>query len=296
MSAQTHHRHTTVDGLDVFYREAGDPQLPTVVLLHGAPASSYMFRELIPLLAAEYHVIAPDYIGFGLSAAPDVTDFEYTFDHLTDVTEGLLQQLGVDSFALYVQDYGAPVGWRLFVRDPSRVTAIVSQNGNAYEQGFVDDFWAPLWRYAADHNSADEAILLDALSVEKIRWQYTHGLTDPSVVSPDSWLHDFTQVNRPGNPAVQLALFADYPTNRALYPTLHDALRNAGVPLLAIWGENDEIFGPDGARAFSADLPDADIVLLDGGHFLLESHLEAVASNMVRFLGAHVSTSASVSA
>lgn len=288
MSHTVHHRFTTVEGLDVFYREAGDPGLPTILLLHGAPASSYMFRELIPLLADRFHVIAPDYIGFGLSAAPSVTDFTYTFDHLTDITEGLLAKLGVDSFSMFVQDYGAPVGWRLFLRDPERVTAIVSQNGNAYEDGFVDSFWAPLWRYAADRNPADEAALLASLTLEKIRWQYTHGLADPTVVSPDSWLHDVAQVNRPGNPAVQLALYADYPTNRALYPVLHEALRSRGVPLLAVWGKNDEIFGPDGARAFSADLPDARIELLDGGHFLLESHVDDVAALMLEFLDTHI--------
>ena len=293
MTVRTHHRHTTVDGLDVFYREAGDPASPVVILLHGAPASSYMFRELIPVLAARYHVIAPDYIGFGLSSSPSTDDFDYTFDHLTDVTEHLLEQLGIASFSMYVQDYGAPVGWRLFLRDPKRVTAIVSQNGNAYEEGFVDSFWAPLWRYAADRavgdrNDADEEILLGSLSVEKIQWQYTHGLADPTVVSPDSWLHDTAQVNRPGNPGVQLALYADYPTNRTLYPVLQEAFRTHRPALLAIWGANDEIFGPDGARAFARDLPEAEIVLLDGGHFLLESHLHDVATRMNAFLGAHV--------
>lgn len=292
MALRTHHRHATVDGLDVFYREAGDPTKPAVILLHGAPASSYMFRELIPHLADDFHVIAPDYIGFGLSAAPAVSEFDYTFDHLTDVTSHLLDQLGVTTFSLYVQDYGAPVGWRLYLRDPSRVTAIVSQNGNAYEEGFVDSFWAPLWRYADDFNAADGRILLDSLSLEKIQWQYTHGLSDPSVVSPDSWLHDVAQVNRPGNPAVQLALYADYPTNRTLYPTLHETFRSHPLPLLAIWGENDEIFGPDGARAFAHDLPDAEIVLLDGGHFLLESHLDEVAARLTSFLRSHSSVHA----
>ena len=288
MTHRTHHRHSSVDGLDVFYREAGDPASPTVVLLHGAPASSYMFRELIPLLADRFHVIAPDYVGFGLSAAPSVDDFEYTFDHLTDITENLLTQLGVERFAMYVQDYGAPVGWRLFLRDPSRITAIVSQNGNAYEEGFVDTFWAPLWRFAAQRTPADEATLRSSLTLGKIQWQYTHGLDDPSVVSPDSWLHDVAQVNRPGNPEIQLALYADYPTNRTLYPTLHAALRANHPPLLAIWGRNDEIFGPEGARAFARDLPDARVELLDGGHFLLESHLSEVADHMVSFLETHV--------
>lgn len=281
----THHRWSRVDEHDVFYREAGDPAAPAVVLLHGAPASSFMFRDLIPLLARNYHVIAPDYIGFGLSDAPTIEEFEYTFDHLTDVVQGLLSVLHIGDFAMYVQDYGAPVGWRLLLREPERITAVVSQNGNAYEEGFVERFWAPLWRYADDRNAVDEATLRESLTVEKIRWQYTHGVPDASVVSPDAWLHDVAQVNRPGNPEVQLALYADYPTNRILYPTIQQALRDSQKPLLAIWGANDEIFAAEGARAFARDLPDAEIMLLDGGHFLLESHLDEVAAAMHTFLG-----------
>jgi len=280
-----HHRWVEVDGHRIFYREAGDEALPTILLLHGAPSSSFMFRELLPALADQYHVLAPDYIGFGLSDAPGVDEFEYTFDHLTDVIEQLLHLLDVQEFAMYVQDYGAPVGWRLLMRDPSRITAIVSQNGNAYEAGFVDDFWAPLWRYGIDHNSQDEAILRESLSLDKISWQYTHGIAEPSVVSPDAWLHDVAMVNRPGNPEVQLALYADYPSNRSLYPALHEVLRRSRPPLLAVWGRNDEIFAPAGALAFRDDLPDADVILLDGGHFLLESHLDEVTSLVREFLG-----------
>jgi pimeloyl-ACP methyl ester carboxylesterase len=281
----THHRTALIDGREVFYREAGDAGAPAVVLLHGAPASSFMFRDLIPLLADDYHVIAPDYLGFGLSDAPAVNEFEYTFDRLTDSIEGLLDHLGVAEFSMYVQDYGAPVGWRLLLRNPDRVAAIVSQNGNAYEEGFVDSFWAPLWRYAADRNAADEAILRNSLTLDRIHWQYTHGVADPSLISPDAWLHDVAQVNRPGNPEVQLALYADYPTNRTLYPAVHEVLRGTQKPVLAIWGENDQIFAADGARAFSRDVTDAEIVLLDGGHFLLESHLHEVAAHLRDFLG-----------
>ena len=284
----THHRTVDVDGRTVFYREAGDPSAPVLLLLHGAPASSFMFRELIPLLADRYHLVAPDYLGLGLSDAPTVDEFHYTFDHLTEVVEGFLTALGIHEFAMYVQDYGAPVGWRLLLRDPARITAIISQNGNAYEEGFVDSFWAPLWRYSVDHDAADETILRDSLTVEKIRWQYTHGLLDPTVVSPDAWLHDAAQVNRPGNPEVQLALYDDYPSNRRLYPAVHEVLRRTQKPLLAVWGENDEIFAPAGARAFANDLPSAEIVLLDGGHFLLESHLEQVAARIRSFLGAQL--------
>lgn len=281
---QTHHRTATVDGRTVAYREAGPSDGPVVVLLHGFPASSAMYRHLVPRLADRYRVIAPDYVGFGHSDAPTVEEFEYTFDRLADVVDSLLAQLGVQRFAVYVQDYGAPVGWRLFLRDPSRITGVVSQNGNAYEEGFVDTFWTPLWRWAADGNAQDEALLRSTFSADLIRWQYTHGLDEPDVVDPDTWTRDAAAVNRPGQPEVQLALYRDYPSNRRLYPVLHEAFRAHPVPLLAVWGERDEIFGPDGAHAFTADLPDARVELLDGGHFLLESHLEEVADRVHGFL------------
>lgn len=284
----THHRTTSVDGLTVSYREAGPTDAPVVLLLHGFPASSAMFRNLIPLLADRYHVIAPDYIGFGHSAAPTVDEFEYTFDHLTDVVEQFLAQLDVTSFAMYVQDYGAPIGWRLYLREPERVTAIVSQNGNAYEAGFVDSFWAPLWRWAADGNADDEAILRSTFTTDLVRWQYTNGVEDPTLVDPDTWTRDVTQINRPGQPEVQLALYRNYPTNRPLYPVLHEAFRAHPKPLLAIWGAGDEIFGPAGATAFTEDLPDARVELLPGGHFLLESHVHEVAASMRDFLGEHL--------
>ncbi|GEA87004.1 alpha/beta fold hydrolase [Cellulomonas cellasea] len=284
----THHRTATIDGRTVFYREAGPAGAPVAVLLHGYPSSSAMFRDLIPRLAERYHVLAPDYVGFGHSDAPSVDDFAYTFDHLTDVVEAFLAGLGVERFAIYVHDYGAPVGWRLYLRAPERITAVVSQNGNAYEEGFVETFWAPLWRWSADGNAEDEATVREGVTAEAIRWQYTHGLADPSVVDPDTWSRDAAQVNRPGLPEVQLALFADYPGNRPLYPVLHKAFRAHPVPLLAVWGANDEIFGPDGARAFEKDLPDARIELVEGGHFLLESHLDEVATAMLTFLDEHL--------
>jgi pimeloyl-ACP methyl ester carboxylesterase len=280
----THHRSTQVDGRTIAYREAGPADAPVVVLLHGFPASSAMFRDLIPRLSGRYRVLAPDHLGFGHSDAPTVQEFEYTFDHLADVVEAFLRQLGVQRFAVYVQDYGAPVGWRLFLRDPARISAVVTQNGNGYEEGFVEAFWAPLWRWAADGNAEDAAVVRSTLTLEMIRWQYTHGLTDPSVVDPDTWTRDTLQVNRPGLPDVQLALYRDYPTNRALYPVLHEAFRAHPVPLLAVWGAWDEVFGPAGARAFATDLPDARVELLDGGHFLLESHLDQVATSMLTFL------------
>jgi pimeloyl-ACP methyl ester carboxylesterase len=277
----THHRTVRVRDVDVFYREAGDPAGPAIVLLHGAPASSFMFRGLIPNLADRYRVIAPDLIGFGQSSIPRIDEFEYTFDNLTDVTAALLATLGIDRFAMYVHDYGAPVGWRLALRDPDRVTAIISQNGNAYDEGFVDTFWAPLWAYAKDRTDAKAAPLREALSLEKIRWQYTHGIAEPDVVAPEAWYYDYAMVSRSGNAEAQLALFADYPSNVDMYPLVQEYFRSSRVPLLAVWGGNDRIFGPDGARAFARDLPDSEIHLLDGGHFLLESHLDE-ATDLIR--------------
>ncbi|MFJ9535783.1 alpha/beta fold hydrolase [Streptomyces sp. NPDC101225] len=280
-----HHRYATVRGQRLFYREAGPPGAPDVVLLHGFPTSSFMFRNLIPLLADRYHVIAPDHLGFGLSDAPPADEFDYGFDTLADLTARLLEQLGVTRFALYVQDYGAPVGWRLALADPASVTAIVSQNGNAYEAGFAGEFWKPVRAYWQDRSPGNEAALRQALTLEVTRWQYLHGVADQSLVSPDTWYHDFALLSRPGNDLVQLRLFADYAGNLPLYPKLHAYLRDSRVPLLAVWGRNDEIFVPAGALAFADDAPGAEIYLLDGGHFLLESHLDAAADCVRGFLG-----------
>jgi pimeloyl-ACP methyl ester carboxylesterase len=280
-----HHRYATVRGRRLFYREAGPADGPAVVLLHGFPASSFMFRDLIPLLAGRYHVIAPDHLGFGLSDAPPATEFGYTFDALAGLTADLLDQLGVTRYAMYVQDYGAPVGWRLALANPGAITAIITQNGNGYEAGFAEGFWKPVREFWQDRNPQTEAAVGQALTLEAIRWQYLHGVPDESVVSPDTWQHDYALVSRPGNDLVQLALFADYATNSPLYPKLHAYLRDSRVPLLAGWGRNDEIFGPEGALAFAGDAADAEIHLLNGGHFLLESHLDTVAGYIRGFLG-----------
>ncbi|MCX5529132.1 alpha/beta hydrolase [Streptomyces sp. NBC_00006] len=284
MSSTVHHRTATINGLDAFYREAGDPKAPAVVLLHGFPTSSHMFRNLIPALADRYHVIAPDHIGFGQSAMPALRDFPYTFGALADVTSGLLQHLGIDRFAIYVQDYGAPIGWRLALKDPERITAVITQNGNAYEEGFVRPFWDGLFAYAAAPGPDTEAPVRAALTTEAVRWQYVTGVADPSVVSPDNWVHDQALLDRPGNAEIQLKLFREYPTNVDLYPAVHQYFRDSQVPLLAVWGAGDEIFGPDGARAFGRDLPDAEIHLLDAGHFALESRLEEVTEHIREFL------------
>lgn len=281
---QVHHRWAIVDGHSLFYREAGNAGQPHVVLLHGYPTSSHMYRHLIPLLADHYHVIAPDFLGFGLSDAPQVTDFNYSFDSLAAITAALLVRLGVDRYVMYVQDYGAPVGWRLAIRDPQAVTAVITQNGNAYSEGFVDRYWEPIWSFAAAPNPANEVALRSAFTLDAIMWQYTHGVPDPSLVSPDNWHHDYALIQRPGTAEVQLELARDYPSNVELYPVLHEYFRTSQVPLLAVWGANDEIFGPDGAKAFARDLPDAEIHLLDAGHFALESEIDDINGLIVQFL------------
>ena len=280
-----HHRYATVHGQRIFYREAGPTDGPAVVLLHGFPTSSFMFRQLMPALGDTYHVIAPDHLGFGLSDAPDVAEFDYTFDALTDLTAGLLDQLGVTRYAMYVQDYGAPIGWRLALRRPDAITAIITQNGNAYDAGFVDNFWKTVWDYQRNQTPDTEAAIRQALTLDLTKWQYLTGVSDESLVSPDSWYHDYALLSRPGNDAVQLKLFRDYASNSPLYPRLHEYLRNGQVPLLAVWGRGDQIFGPDGAYAFKEDLPNAEVHLLDGGHFLLESAGDEVAGLIRDFLG-----------
>jgi pimeloyl-ACP methyl ester carboxylesterase len=279
-----HHRYASVQGQRLFYREAGPADAPTLLLLHGFPTSSFMFRDLIPELADRYHVVAPDMLGFGLSDAPDVTEFDYTFDALTDLTAGLLDHLGISRYGIYVQDYGAPVGWRLALRQPTAITAVISQNGNGYDAGFVDSFWQTVRDYQREQTPATEGAIRAALTLDVTRWQYVTGVPDESVVSPDTWHHDHALLSRPGNDEIQLALFRDYATNPPLYPALHEYLRTSGVPVLAVWGKGDEIFGPAGALAFADDSPKAEIHLLDGGHFLLESAGDEVAGIIRDFL------------
>ncbi|GAB4055026.1 alpha/beta fold hydrolase [Catellatospora paridis] len=279
------HLTATIDGQQLFYREAGPADAPTLVLLHGFPTSSHMFRNLIPALADRYHVIAPDHLGYGQSAQPSVTEFDYTFDALGSLTAGLLDHIGVDTFAIYVHDYGAPIGWRLAMRTPDKVTAIITQSGNAYMEGFVEPFWKDLFAYATKPSAETEPGARKVLTLDATRWQYLNGAADPSLVSPDNWLHDQTLLDRPGNDLIQLKLFHDYPTNIDGYPKLQEYFRTSQVPLLAVWGAGDEIFGPDGARAFQRDLPHADIHLLDAGHFALETHLDAITGYIRGFLG-----------
>ncbi|MBF9326483.1 alpha/beta fold hydrolase [Mycobacteroides chelonae] len=284
MGVAVMHRYATVDGQRLFYREAGRPEAPAIVLLHGFPTSSYMFRNLIEGLADDYRIVAPDHLGFGYSDMPLVTEFDYTFDALADLTQGLVDQLGLTRYAIYVQDYGAPIGWRLALNRPHAISAIVTQNGNGYDEGFVEDFWATVWDYQREQTAESEAAIRTALDVESIKWQYLTGAPDESLVSPDTWTLDSALLSRPGNDQIQLKLFRDYATNAPMYPALHDYLRNSGVPVLAVWGRNDPIFGPAGAQAFGRDARDAEIHLLDGGHFLLETAGEQVADLIRAFL------------
>jgi pimeloyl-ACP methyl ester carboxylesterase len=283
--AAVHHRYATVQGQRLFYREAGPSDAPTIVLLHGFPTSSFMFRHLIPALADRYHVIAPDHLGFGLSAAPPVEDFDYTFDALADLSTGLLDQLGVTRYAMYVHDYGAPIGWRLAIANPRAITAIITQNGNGYDSGFIPGFWHIVWDYQREQTPETEANIRGALTLDATKWMYVTGEPDESLISPDTWYHDFALLSRPGNDAIQLALFRDYASNPPLYPALHEYLRRDHPPVLVVWGKDEETFSPDGARAFAADVPDAEIHLLDGGHFVLESAGGKIAQLVRDFMG-----------
>jgi pimeloyl-ACP methyl ester carboxylesterase len=282
--ATVHHRYASVDGHQLFYREAGPVDAPTIVLLHGYPSSSFMFRDLVPILAERYRVIAPDHLGFGLSDAPSIEEFGYSFEALASLIAALLRQLEVTRYGIYVHDYGAPIGWRLAVTNPSAITAIVTQSGNGYEDGFVPSFWEPVWAYSSNPTPEAEAAARGGLTLEAIKWQYLTGVADQSVVSPETWHHDAALVSRPGNDLVQLALTRDYVNNISFYPKLHEFIRTSKVPVLAIWGDGDQIFGPDGARAFAKDSPSAEIHLIPGGHFLLESALNEAAEFMLRFL------------
>lgn len=282
---QVHHRTLTVRGLDVHYREAGPADAPVLLLLHGFPSSSHMFRDLIPLLADRYRVIAPDHIGFGRSATPDPSAFPYTFDELASVTDEFTQLLGLERYALYIQDYGAPIGLRLALAHPGRVTAIVTQNGNAYEEGLGAEAWAPVLALIEKRTPETEAPVREIYSPDGIKWQYLHGVQDPTLVSPDAYEHDTARIARPGQAEIQLDLISDYGANFALYPALHAYFRESRVPLLAVWGAHDEIFVPEGALAFRRDLPEAEIHLLPTGHFALETHADQIAGLMREFLG-----------
>jgi pimeloyl-ACP methyl ester carboxylesterase len=281
---QVHYRTVNVDGTDVFYREAGPKNAPVLLLLHGFPASSHMFRELIPRLTDKYRVIAPDYPGFGYSAAPERTKFSYTFEKYADIVDKLTRQIGVDKYALYVMDYGAPVGYRLALRNPDRVTAFVVQNGNAYDEG-IDKFWDPVKAYWKTHGTKERDELRFLTTFKATYWQYTNGVKDTSRLSPDAWTVDQTLLDRPGNAEIQLDLMYDYRTNLPLYPQWQEYFRQRKPPMLVIWGKNDEIFVAAGATPYQRDIPKVEIHLLDTGHFALETHGSEIARLMREFLG-----------
>jgi pimeloyl-ACP methyl ester carboxylesterase len=283
----THDRSTTqyrtqdVTGVNIFYREAGDPSNPAIVLLHGFPSSSHMFRNLIPLLLPHFHVIAPDLPGFGFSDAPNRSRFTYTFESLTNVMEKFIEAIGLTRYALYIFDYGAPVGLRLALRHPERITAIVSQNGNAYEEG-LSSGWNPIQQYWADPSPENRAVLKAFLSPESTKWQYTHG-TDASRVAPESYALDSALLGRPGNDDAQLDLFLDYASNVRLYPEFQRYFRTYQPPTLAVWGKSDPLFLPAGANAFKRDNPNARVEFFDTGHFALETHGAEIGATIVEF-------------
>jgi pimeloyl-ACP methyl ester carboxylesterase len=277
------YRTADVDGRTVFYREAGAPDAPTLILLHGFPSASHQFRELIPLLADRFHLIAPDLLGFGKSDMPARSDFDYTFEHLTDAVDRLTEMLGLGRFALYVFDYGAPVGFRLATRHPERITAIVSQNGNAYSEG-LSDAWNPVQAYWKDPSKANREAIRMLVQPQTTIWQYTHGVPDPARVSPDGYGLDNYYLTRSGADEIQLDLFLNYATNVELYPAFQEYFRTSRPPLLAVWGRNDPFFLPAGAEAFKRDIPGADVRFVDTGHFALETHVEPIAAAIRQFL------------
>lgn len=282
-----HHRAVTVQGVSVFYREAGRTEAPTVLLLHGFGASSHMFRELIPELAREYHVVAPDLPGFGqTTVAPDV-EFDYSFDNLASVIDAFTAAKGLDRYAIYVFDFGAPVGWRLAVKHPRKITAIVSQNGNAYEEG-LSPGWADMRRAWAEPIAENREALRRFSTPEMIRWQYVEGVRDASLIAPETWQLASAAIERIGVEA-QMDLLLDYRTNIAQYPRLHEYFRHHQPPTLVIWGDKDPFFTPAGAEAFKRDNPNAEVRFLDTGHFAIETHGPDIATAMLEFLGRNVS-------
>jgi pimeloyl-ACP methyl ester carboxylesterase len=278
------YRDITVDGIRIFYREAGLTTNPTVLLLHGFPTSSHMFRNLVPALADKYHVVAPDLPGFGFSDAPQRAQFRYTFENLARVIGRFTQVIGLDRFAIYIFDYGAPVGLRLALTHPEKITAIISQNGNAYAEG-LSEGWNPIQKYWQDPNAENRTALRNFLTPEATEWQYTHGVPDKSLVAPESYSLDSALLARPGNDEIQLDLFLDYASNVVLYPKFQEYFRTKRPPLLAVWGKNDPFFLPPGAQAYKRDIPDAEVHLLDTGHFALETHHQNIAEKILDFLG-----------
>jgi pimeloyl-ACP methyl ester carboxylesterase len=282
------HQYATVDGTKIFYREAGSNTSPAILLLHGFPTSSHMFRNLIPELADRYHVVAPDLPGFGFSDAPDRRQFRYTFDHLASIISRFTETIGLERYAIYIFDYGAPVGLRLALAHPERITAILSQNGNAYEEG-LSRAWNPIQKYWSEPTAENRAALRAFLTPDATRSQYVYGVPDDSLVAPETWELDSARLARPGNGEIQLDLFLDYASNVALYPRFQEYFRTKHPPILAVWGKNDPFFVPAGAEAFRQDNADAEVYLYDTGHFALETHHREIATTIRDFLGRKLS-------
>jgi pimeloyl-ACP methyl ester carboxylesterase len=283
-----------IDGQTIFYREAGNKEkTPTILLLHGFPSSSHMFRNLMPALADKFHLVALDYPGFGNSSMPTVDEFEYTFDHLADIVDKFVEQIGLEKYSMYVMDYGAPIGYRLAVKHPERIEALIVQNGNAYDEG-LREFWEPLKAYWYEPNEKNKEALRKFLTIEATKWQYTHGVRNESAISPDNWILDQSLLDRPGNKEIQLQLFYDYRSNPPLYPQWQDYFRKYQPPTLVVWGRNDQIFTKEGAVPYQRDLKNIEVHLLDTGHFALEEEGELIADLISRFFLTRMHTIAGV--
>ena len=285
---QVRHRTIKIDGLDIFYREAGPTDAPTILLLHGFPTSSHMFRNLMPALADEFHLVAPDYPGYGNSSMPSLDELDYSFDHFAQIVDTFTEKLGLDKYSLYLMDYGAPVGFRLAVKHPERVEALIIQNGNAYEEGLLE-FWDPIKTYWKDNTPENAVALRGLLTIDATKWQYTHGVRDLQAISPDNWNVDQPLLDRPGNAEIQLAMFYDYRTNVPLYPSWQAYLRSYQPPTLIVWGKNDPIFPAEGAHPYKRDLTNLEFHLLETGHFALEEDGDVIAMLIRSFLGRNIS-------
>lgn len=282
-TASVHYRTARINGVDIFYRDAGPADAPVLVLLHGFPTSSHMFRDLIPRLAGSFRLIAPDYPGYGQSSMPERRDFAYTFANMTTLVDGLLEHLRVSRYSLYVMDYGAPIGYRLALRHPERVDALIVQNGNAYEEGLLA-FWDPIKKYWREPTDANRNALAFMVAPETTRWQYQNGVADLTLLDPSAWTIDQLLLDRPGNGEIQLDMLFDYGTNVPLYPEFQAFFRKYQPPTLIMWGKHDVIFPPEGAHPYLRDLPRAELHLLDTGHFALETHAEEIASRITGFI------------
>ena len=282
-ATQVYYRSTTIDNVEIFYREAGSRDDPTVLLLHGFPTSSHMFRNLMPALADGYHVVAPDYPGFGFSSMPAVDEFDYTFDRLAEIVESFVDQLGLESYSIYLMDYGAPVGYRLAAKYPDRVESLIVQNGNAYAEG-LREFWDPIKKYWANRTPENAEPLRGLLTIGATKWQYLTGVRDSAAISPDNWGHVQPLLDRPGNNEIQLALFFSYGSNPPLYPAWQEYFRQYQPPTLVVWGKNDPIFPAEGAHPYKRDLEDLEFHLLDTGHFALEEDGKPIAGLIRSFL------------